>query len=166
MSVGVTCPSCGKRLRIPNHLTGRQTMCPGCNDFIAVPRAGSSPLEQRKGGGGGPALALAPESEEAALPWHGRLGLLSALVGLLAVPVLCLPVVGYAAPALSGLGLLAGLTALTGAWLDEPPTPAPAAPGTAGAPRTFGARPTDFPLAGVAACLAGLALTLVPALGL
>jgi hypothetical protein len=166
MSVRVTCPSCGKRLHIPEHLTGRRTMCPGCNDFFAVPRSEPSPLEQRKGSHAVPAPAPADAPEEAALPWHGRLGLLSALLGLLAVPGLCLPIVGYAAPALSGLGLLAGLTALTGAWLDGPLPAAAAAPGTAGAPRGFGSRPMDFPLAGVAACLVGLILTLVPVLGL
>jgi hypothetical protein len=71
-------------------------------------------------------------------------------LGTLSVLVLCLPYVGYAALGLSGVGLLVGLAGLVSAYLRGAP-----AGGLA-------QRDRRFPLAGIAACLLALALTLLP----
>src|SRR5262245_25138327 len=162
MGVRVTCPSCGRRLRIPSRLAGLPTICPECKDTVPVPPAAPPPEEV--------AAAAAPrppsepeEPDVMDLPWHGRLGVLSAALGLLSVPALCLPFVGYVALLLSGLGLLAGLYALVGAWLDGSPGPG-LSPAAGGVARVLGARAVYLPLAGVAACLVGLVLTLGPLL--
>jgi hypothetical protein len=74
--------------------------------------------------------------------------------------VLCLPVVGYVSPFLSGLGLLLGLAGLFDAL-----TPSPSPAGEAEeAVRRFGTRAWDYPLAAVAACLLALGLALLPLL--
>src|SRR3712207_3932878 len=123
MAVRVSCPSCGRRPRIPDHLAGRQAICPGCQDAVPVPLAGAPP-EGEGAGRANPAAAPEPsEPDVMDLPRHARLGLVSAALGLLSVPALCLPFVGYVALLLSGLGLLLGLCALVGAWRDGTPPP-------------------------------------------
>jgi hypothetical protein len=71
-------------------------------------------------------------------------------LGTISVMVLCLPYVGYAALAFSGVGLLIGLAGLVSAYLHG------ALPGTVRRPDA------GFPLAGVGACLLALSLTLLP----
>jgi hypothetical protein len=89
-----------------------------------------------------------------------RLGAVSLGLGLLAVLVLCVPFVGYASPALSGLGVLLGLGGLFNARRERAPSGGAPAPG--GARAALGVHPANYPLAGVAACLAALGLYLLP----
>ncbi len=37
-----TCPQCGKRLRAPNTLVGKQVNCPQCGGQVAIPKSGAS----------------------------------------------------------------------------------------------------------------------------
>jgi hypothetical protein len=151
------CPSCGRPLRVPEHLAGRQVLCPACGEIVPGPtRQAVSPEA--------PADDRPDRGARAAPPWPlpARLGVTSLALGLASVPVLCVPVVGYAALALSGLGLLLALGGLLGALARG----ARAVPGGgAGGPAGFGARGWDYPLAGLAACLLALALALLPLLG-
>lgn len=148
MSIRVTCASCGRRLRAPDHLAGRPVTCPRCGEGMPLPEPPSAE---------GPARAEAIE-------WTGpsRLGAVSAAMGLLSVLLLCVPWVGYVAPALSGCGLLVGLWGLLGALRGGGPGPCP--PAAAGVARGFGVRAVDLPLAGVVACSLSLALALLPLL--
>jgi len=165
MSVRVKCPSCGRGLSIPDHLSGRPTVCPWCSDSVPVPPADLSPEEEAVLGTA-PAPAPIPDlpgTDLRDLPKPSRLGALSAGLGLASVLILCLPFVGYAAIGLSGVGLVLGLYALALARRDgTPATPATAPGGAAG--HGLGARAVDWPLAGVAACLVGLGLALWPLL--
>jgi hypothetical protein len=166
MPARLTCPCCGRRLRAPDHLAARQAICPGCKAAIPVPPTDAS-LEEGIAAAGAAAPGPAPEPHEPDvldLPRHARLGLASVALGLLSVLVLCLPVVGYAAIALSGLGLLLGVYALAAAWLaGAPVTGGPPAGGGVAGP--FGASAVNYPLAGVGACAVALALALLPLLG-
>jgi len=157
MSNRVPCPTCGRRLRIPDHLLGRRVTCPRCGSGVAVPLRETEPP---------PAAAVsAPDGTDIAdWPWFTRLGALSAGLGLVSVLGLCLPLFRYLAPALSGVGLLLGLGALVGAWRESRPA-AGAEPGSGiGIEQGFGARARDLPLAGVVACLLALVLALLPML--
>jgi hypothetical protein len=64
-------------------------------------------------------------------PWPSRVGVASAGLGLVSVLTLCLPVVGYLATFLCGVGLLPGLGALGGAMLAGTPGPGVSAEGGA-----------------------------------
>ena len=148
----VVCPSCQRRLRVPENLAGRQLICPGCNDAVEPPEPEPEPeldylrpvenLPQ-------PAPAL-PATEGAQLSPPARLGAISLFLGALSVLVLCLPYVGYAALGLSGVGLLIGFAGLVSAFLHG------AIPGG------FNRPDAGYPLAGVGACLLALTLTLLP----
>ncbi|MFL2871535.1 MAG: hypothetical protein ACJZ8O_12415 [Pirellulaceae bacterium] len=37
--ITVTCPSCNRELKLPDHLAGRQGKCPGCQNLIVIPAA-------------------------------------------------------------------------------------------------------------------------------
>jgi hypothetical protein len=84
----------------------------------------------------------------------------AAALGLIAVMVLCLPVVGYLSLALSGVGLLLGLSGLVAALGEGGAAHRRA--GKVAATPLLGGRPSAFPLAGMAACLVALALALLP----
>ena len=146
------CPFCGRALRVPEHLAGRQVLCPACGAIVpGRPRQAVSPEA--------PADDRPDRGARAPPPWPlpARLGVASLALGVASVPVLCLPVVGYAALALSGLGLLLALGGLLALARGAGAVPG----GGAGAPAGFGARGWHYPLAGLAA----LALGLLPLLG-
>src|SRR5215469_13285731 len=110
----VVCPSCQRKLRVPENLAGRQLICPGCNDAVEPPEPKAEPeldylrpVENLPR----PAPALSP-NEGAQLSPPARLGALSMFLGVLSVLVLCLPYVGYAALGLSGVGLVIGFAGL------------------------------------------------------
>lgn len=155
----VTCPSCQRNLRVPEHMAGRQLICPRCMDAVEVPdrptslvRASEDPRRRE------PAPAVAQEQLSPA----ARLGVISLFLGALSIPVLCLPFVGYMAPGLSGVGLLAGLWGLFSAWMGDPGASSPFLASTDGGPRRFGQRHQDYPLAGIVVCLLTLTLALLP----
>jgi hypothetical protein len=96
------------------------------------------------------------------LPPSARLGVAALALGLVSVMVLCLPVLGYAAIGLSGVGLLLGLGGLYRAAVLADAGAYAHAAGAARTSARFGERRWDFPLAGVAACLLTLTLALLP----
>ena len=145
----VTCPSCHRKLRVPDQLAERLLICPGCNEAVPVPNRKAEYLRLVDNASSPPGPAPSAAGEEL-LPFPARLGALSMLLGVLSVLVLCLPYVGYAALGLSGVGLLIGLWGLASAYLSG---------------AHFGGirRPEkSYPLGGVAACLLALALALIP----
>ena len=162
----VSCPVCGRKLRVPDDLAGRRACCPECAEPVRVPR-GQDPAE------------AAPSSTPSAdtLPLPARLGLASLALGLLSVMVLCLPFVGVVAVGLSGIGVLLGVGAVFTTFRQGAATlglglrfsslrhggPALGLPaGGAGGVRRFGEGTLDYPLAGVGACLLALTLALLP----
>ena len=122
MAVRVSCPSCSAKIRVPEELAGRRVTCPRCEDAVRVPHADPAPADN-----------FSPLPDEPPLTPSARLGAVSLGLGLLAVLVLCVPFVGYASPALSGLGVLLGLGGLFNARRER----APSGPG----PHHAGARP-------------------------
>jgi hypothetical protein len=158
MPIPVACPSCRHRLRIPENLAGRRVTCPRCNHPLEAPAAEEAPPE--------PATAApSPEAEPrpcAPLPLATRLGIAALALGLVAVLVLCLPIVGFASPALSGAGLLCGLGGLFSSLARGVRKGSGLAAETAGPSYHFGDRAVDFPLAGSALCILALGLALVP----
>jgi hypothetical protein len=145
----LTCPSCQRRLRVPDRLAERLLICPGCNEAVPVPnrKAEYLRLVDNASTPQGPAPSRAGEE---LLSFPARLGAVAMLLGVVSVLVLCLPYVGYAALGLSGVGLLVGLWGLASACL--------------GGARSGGIRQPEksYPLGGVAACLLALALALLP----
>jgi hypothetical protein len=168
MRIRFSCPSCGKHLRAPEDWASREVHCPQCNQPVQVPlpHAGAAPAEDPAAVGDAPVPSSrgdVPDMAEWPLP--SRLGAVSAALGLAAVLALCLPFVGYVSVGLSGAGLVLGLYGLFRALGDDAPgSGGPFAVG-GGAARGFGTRAVDFPLVGVGACLAALALALAPVLG-
>jgi hypothetical protein len=80
------------------------------------------------------------------------------VLGLAAVVVACVPFLGYASFALSGLGLLLGLWGL----LRSRDSGVPKAPAGCPSPARAGGRPLTYTLAGSLVCLAALLLALLP----
>lgn len=145
----VTCPSCRRRLRVPDRLAERLLVCPGCNESVPVPNRKAEYLQlvDEASAPQGPAPSAAGQE---LLPFPARLGAAAMLLGVVSVLVLCLPYVGYAALGLSGVGLLLGLWGLASACLGG------ARPGGVRRPEKV------YPLGGVAACLLALVLALLP----
>ncbi len=145
----VTCPSCRRKLRVPDHLAERLLVCPGCNEAVPVPNRKAEYL-QLVDNAPPPQGPAPPTAGAELLSFPARLGAVAMLLGVLSVLVLCLPYVGYAALGLSGVGLLLGLWGLASAYL--------------GGASSGGVRQPEksYPLGGVAACLLALALALLP----
>jgi hypothetical protein len=151
----VVCPSCQRKVRVPEHLAGRQLICPACNDAVETPSLEAAYLRiVEHTPPPGPALTSAAE---APLSLPARLGALSMFLGTFSVLVLCLPFVGYAAPGISGIGLLIGFCGLVSACLGGGSAPAGGIRS-----RRFGERGPDYPLAGIGMCLLALTLALLP----
>ncbi len=148
----VVCPSCQRKLRVPEHLAGRQLICPGCNDAVEAPGPEPEPEYLRAVEHVAPSGPPLPSTGEAQLSPSARLGALSMFLGALSVLVLCLPYVGYAALVFSGVGLLIGLGGLLSACLNASP------------PGASGRQDRGYPLAGIGICLLALSLTLLPLL--
>jgi hypothetical protein len=155
----IVCPFCHRKLRVPDHLTGRRVSCPRCHQAVAVPIPPDSLEEVVRAAS---AEVPSPPAVEAPLPVSVRLGIVGLGLGLFSVLLLCLPVLGYASPGLSGAGLLLSLAGLVSA--PRGGTGNYSLAGAAGGARAFGARARDYPLAGVGVCLLALALALWPLL--
>jgi hypothetical protein len=134
MVIRVVCPSCRRKIRVPDHLAGKRVTCPRCQDALRVPPWGGAPVEAVAAG---PVLAGGAAYAADALPHSGRLGMVALALGLSAVLVLGLPGVGYLAFALSEVGLLLGLGGLAKYLKDAgrawglpgvAPSPSPSAP--------------------------------------
>ncbi len=154
----VVCPSCRKKLHPPDHLAGRRVVCPRCEEVLTVPNELTKAIEEA-------ATAEEPSPiEDPPFPPSARLGIFSMALGLTSILIMCLPLIGKLSIGLSGFGLLLGLGGLYRSRTDSEPLPPRAMAGGLGIWSGFGTRSRDYPLAGVAACLLALALTLLPTL--
>jgi hypothetical protein len=153
MAVAVLCPSCRRRLNVPENLAGQRVTCPSCEHPLRVPPP-EFPDEPE------PAEAVPAEPvEELAL--SVRLGIASLTLALLSVLVLCLPVLGYLSLGLSSIGLMLGLLGLARKYMGERGKTRYQLPAASPFSSLLGQDP-DFSLAGTAACLLALALALLP----
>jgi hypothetical protein len=158
MAIAATCPSCKRALHVPEGLAGRRVSCPRCGHPLRVPL----PLSFEAAAAPSPG-SVRPQADGAA-PLSARLGIAALALGLCSVLVLCVPLVGYASPGLSGLGLLLGFSGLLRARWECRKVVAPPLVGRAEWPYVFRGDLPDYPLAGTAACLLALALALLPVL--
>lgn len=154
----MTCPSCHKKIRPPDHLAGRRVVCPRCEAVLTVPEELAQAIDE--------AANAEPDSpvEDPPFPPSARLGMISTGMGLASILIICLPILGYLSVGLSGFGLLLGLAALYRSWTDSEPLPPQAASGGLGLWSGFGTRSRDYALAGIAVCFFALALELGPKL--
>ncbi|HTU89432.1 MAG TPA: hypothetical protein VMF69_04985 [Gemmataceae bacterium] len=153
----IACPSCHKKIRLPDHLAGRRIMCPRCEAVITVPTELVKAVEEAA------AVETTSPVEEPPFPLPARLGIISLILGILSTFLVCAPILNYLSIGLSSVGLLLGLGGLYRSRTDSEPLP-PSVAGGVGIWNGFGTRVRDYPLAGVAACLLSLLLTLLPTL--
>jgi uncharacterized RDD family membrane protein YckC len=153
----VSCPSCRKKLRVPDQLAGRKVTCPRCDEILMVPVELPEAVEEK------PVPEDAPPEEEP-LPTSARVGIVSLILACVSVMIMCLPVVGYASIALSAVGLPLSLWGLHRSRVDGTQTLSHTLTGDAATNGGFGTRAQHYPLAGVGACLLALALALLPLL--
>jgi hypothetical protein len=161
MAIRVECPACSQRLRVPEALEGSHVPCPSCHLAVLVPlqgRPSAKALALAAPAAPSAGVRAAPDLEAA--PPAVRLGVVALVLGLAAVVVLCVPVLGYASFGLSGGGLLVGLWGL----LKYGSRDAGAAGGPADGPPAARAdrRAWVYPLAGVLVCLGAALLALLP----
>jgi hypothetical protein len=155
----VVCPSCRKSLHPPDHLVGRRVMCPRCDTVIIVPNELTEIVEEAKTA----QKTSSSPNEDLPFPLPARLGIIALVLGVVSIFMVCVPSVSYLSIGMSGIGLLLGLAGLFRARTDSEPLP-PAIAGGVGIYGGFGTRVRHYPLAGIAACLLALFLTLLPTL--
>lgn len=108
MTIALSCPQCGKSLRVADSLAGKSGKCPGCQATIAVPKAAAPTAPS-------PAKASAPRVLTAHdLQYNGRIALppvsgARQLGGLAVLGVLLLMPAFYAAVMMALLALVAWL---------------------------------------------------------
>jgi hypothetical protein len=150
------CPSCHKKLHIPDHLAGRRIACPRCGEALTAPVMLPGAVEDVAA----EQASSAPEDQP--FPLSARLGILGLALGVASILLLCVPVIGYISIGLSVLGLLA---ALGGLLCGRPSDRVPLSPQRireVGLPEGFGRRASDYSLAGLLASFLALALALLP----
>jgi hypothetical protein len=104
------------------------------------------------------------EPEQPPLPRSARVGIISMILALVAILVMCLPVIGgYASLVLSALGLPTGLWGLLLTRTQGGGSLSYSQVG-GGIWAGFGTRAEHYPLAGIVASLLAMALSLVPVL--
>jgi len=151
MAIRVVCPACRQRLRVPEGLAGSELACPRCGAVMRVPlpdHSSKEALSRATAAARASASAAGPAGGLEHAPRGALLGVVALVLGLAAVAVLCVPVLGHASSALSGVGLLLGL------WGLFRLAGGPAA-------RRDG-RAVLFPLAGTLVCVGALLLALLP----
>jgi hypothetical protein len=154
MVIPVICPSCRRLSCVPGKLAGRVVRCPRCSHAWRVPLPDPSAASS--------ASAAGPSGKPLTLAAH--LGIASLALGLLAILLLCLPLVGYGSLFLSSGGLALGLWGLARS-VDEDGGAVCKLLGLSARRPAAATRPLlTFPLAGAGACLLALALALLPVL--
>ncbi|HEY8502963.1 MAG TPA: hypothetical protein VIL46_00175 [Gemmataceae bacterium] len=160
MAVLIHCPSCGLAQRVREKYAGRKVRCPNCGVGVRVPEPEEVP---EAAVASPPAAGLVAFRTADPLSPPARLGVFALGLGLVAVLLLCVPVVGYVSPGVSGVGLLLGLAGLVRSWLDRRRGGRLPSEGVQ-MPDFFGERTLSFPAAGTAACALALTLALLPLL--
>jgi uncharacterized paraquat-inducible protein A len=140
MANAVACPHCHRKLHVPLGCAGRRGKCPCCQHALRVPAGGATDT---------PTPSV-------------RLGVAALVLGLVSVPVLCVPLAGYASFVLSGAGLVLGMWGLARSREEKAAGIRYRLAAGGPVPRLLGGRYPDFPLAGMVACLLGLTLALLP----
>jgi hypothetical protein len=159
MSLPIPCPSCKRRLYVPEKLAGRRVTCPRCGAAVRAPLLEEAPKEApTHPAATKPAAAAAAD----AAPLSTRLGITALVLGLVAILILCVPVVGYGSLGLSGIGFLFAVAGLFCARKDGTRRlGSPLAAGVQGPP-PLGKRDLNYSLGGVVVCLLAAALALLP----
>ena len=156
MAVAVTCPSCDRKMLVSEKHAGRRVMCPRCDRPVRVPLHFNPEDEDTLG-----ALEQV-EEEPLPLPRSTHLGIAALTLATVSVLVLCVPIVGYVAFALSGLGLLLGLAGLV---TYNPPEEDPRDRRRSRRSRDFlglDLYARSFPWLGIVACLLAIGLAIIP----
>jgi hypothetical protein len=148
---------CRRRIRVPDNLADKRVTCPRCKEALRAPVESDAPAEAPAAD----SIRGAATAQAADRPaWSARLGAVASGLGLCAVLVLCLPVVGYAALGLGSVGLLLGLSGLVQLLRERGRGGAVA--GGAWGSIPLGTLRVPLPLVGTALCLAALALASLP----
>jgi hypothetical protein len=155
MPIPFVCPSCKRMGCVSEDLAGRRVRCPRCSHTIQIPLSGQTDKVE---------TGWTFESSSRPLTLAARLGLAALTLGLLAVLLMCLPLIGYVSVAVSGGGLVLGLWGLARS-IDEDAGEVRKLFGSKAARSAAPSRmAVSFPLVGVAVCLLALALALLPLL--
>ncbi|HTU23690.1 MAG TPA: hypothetical protein VMG10_36975 [Gemmataceae bacterium] len=155
----VVCSHCHKKIHPPDRLAGRRVTCPRCSAVLMVPLLPDSSEEIATDS---PAAEI--EVQDPPIPSSARMGIVALVLGCVSVLIMCLPVIGYGSIVLSGIGLPVGLWGLFRARMEGDGMLCRSLTGGTGLAGNFGARPRDYALAGVVACLLALTLALLPLL--
>ncbi|HEX8200752.1 MAG TPA: hypothetical protein VF590_09710, partial [Isosphaeraceae bacterium] len=112
MAITVTC-SCGGRFKAPDEAAGRTARCPSCHAPLVIPAADAESavqyLELK------PGEPPAPEAPPAVAPVGrraNRLGIASLVLGILALLISWIPILGLAAWPLAGIGIILGIVGI------------------------------------------------------
>jgi hypothetical protein len=145
------CPSCGKKLTVPERPIGNRMMCTKCGEIIPIPKA-----LLRGGEEAGPDDVPAYKHEETPASLRGfwadlsagvrqpkGLGIGALIFALAGILILCIPYAGYyGSLSLGGVGLAAGLIGLCLSLLRKK-------------------KDVNYPLAGVGACILTIILAIL-----
>lgn len=156
----IVCTGCRHKIHPPDRLAGRKVTCPRCEAVLTVPLQADSDEELPTS-----ANVSVPETEpeDPPLPAAARYGIIATVLGCVSVMILCLPFIGYASFVLSAIGLPLAIWGWFRAHV-EGDTMITRTPNGAGIIGSFGTRSSDYPLAGMVACLLALGLALLPIL--
>ena len=118
MAIQLTCEGCGQRVKVQDHAAGRKGKCPACGREILIP--GEKPVERAAAEPVTSGPVARAESGAQASPAHApsarreanALGIASLVLGILALLVAWIPLLGLLAWPLGGIGLLLGLIGL------------------------------------------------------
>ena len=109
MTIPVVCPACKRHLHVPEKLAGRRVTCTRCGAPVRAPLPEEPPKEAPMRA---PTTRTAAAAAADATPSSARLGIGALVLGLVAILILCVPLVGYASLGLSGIGLMLGIAGL------------------------------------------------------
>ena len=149
MPIDITCPSCEKKISVPDKAVGGRIMCTKCGEIIPVPKS----LVPRSRGGGEEEIAsykteVSPgnfrqvlSDFRSGLTRPQGLGICGLCLALLSIALICYPPLAIA---ISSLALLLNLVGLSMAWYRRDK------------------KAMTFPLAGIAASILSLVLALLP----
>src|SRR3954464_10469053 len=111
MSIQMICEGCGQRIKVPDHAAGRKGKCPGCGHEILVPRQSVATQGRVQPLAAGPMVDAAQVAQDgtgnaASAPrTTNALGVASLVLGVLALLVAWIPLIGLLAWPLGGVGL-------------------------------------------------------------
>lgn len=112
MAIPVTCPTCDKKFSAPNEAAGRKARCPSCSTPLMIPGLASGVARPK------PAdpddWAPRPAVRQA-----NGFGVASLILGILALLVCWIPLIGLAAVPLGGIGLILGIVGIVVASKDR-----------------------------------------------